>query len=209
MGLLDDFVKAFSGDKQAAYRAIPQAAQFAAYVDPGAQVLLKQALMPWFQEICVKAPRNWYHPSVQRVCDRKLRDGTCAAKAVGMCSICHRDVCMSHAWVGLDATIVCKTCLDEARKHIVPIENQAPSWEEAARQAPKVERPASLSEHYKTLGVDEDVTDDELETSYKALLKRWHPDRVKTSDKKAQYERKFKQVRAAYDAIRAVRKAAA
>jgi hypothetical protein len=209
MGLLDDFLKAVSGDKQAAYRAIPQAAQFAAYVDPGAQVLLKQALLPWFQEVCARAPRAWYHPSVSRHCDKTNRGAQCTAKAVGMCSVCHADVCMTHAWVGLDASIVCRSCIEEARKHVKPIDNQPPPWEEAAKKASKAEGGGKLEDHYKTLGVEEDVTDDELEKSYKALLKRWHPDRVSTEAKKAQYERKFKQIRAAYDAVCTARKAAA
>ncbi|AOG60746.1 hypothetical protein SHELI_v1c07970 [Spiroplasma helicoides] len=59
-----------------------------------------------------------------------------------------------------------------------------------------------LLEHYKTLGLTEKATDDEIKKKYRMLAKKYHPD--KNSGSKAQEE--MAKINNAYDAIMASRK---
>ena len=59
---------------------------------------------------------------------------------------------------------------------------------------------------YEILGVSKKASDDEIKKSYRKLAMKYHPDRNK-SNKEA--ERKFKEVSAAYEALKDPQKRAA
>ena len=56
-----------------------------------------------------------------------------------------------------------------------------------------------MRDPYEVLGIQRGATDDEIKKAYRAKCKRWHPD-LNPNDPTA--EEHFKEVQAAYDAIR-------
>lgn len=56
----------------------------------------------------------------------------------------------------------------------------------------------TITDPYKTLGVDRKASDDEIKKAYRNLAKKFHPDKNKSSDA----EEKFKEIGAAYDLLK-------
>lgn len=60
----------------------------------------------------------------------------------------------------------------------------------------------TVSDPYKTLGVDRQASDDEIKKAYRNLAKKYHPDKNRSTDA----EEKFKEIGAAYDLLKDVDK---
>ena len=58
---------------------------------------------------------------------------------------------------------------------------------------------ANKRDYYEVLGVDKNVTDDELKRAYRKLAKKYHPDA--NQDNKKEAEEKFKEVSEAYEVL--------
>jgi molecular chaperone DnaJ len=56
-----------------------------------------------------------------------------------------------------------------------------------------------MNNPWKTLGVREGASDDEIKQAYRALAKKYHPDRYANSPMKAQAEKKMQEINEAYD----------
>jgi len=65
----------------------------------------------------------------------------------------------------------------------------------------------SANNAYKILEIEKSATDDELKKAYRAMAKKYHPDRVNTENEaiKKGAEEKFKQVQKAYEEIQSER----
>jgi DnaJ like chaperone protein len=61
----------------------------------------------------------------------------------------------------------------------------------------------SADTSYKILEIEKTATDDEVKKAYRAMAKKYHPDRVNTQDEaiKKGAEEKFKEVQKAYETI--------
>ncbi len=61
-----------------------------------------------------------------------------------------------------------------------------------------------LSEHYKTLGLTQSATPDEVKKAYRDLARKYHPDMASgmSEEFKKMAEEKFKSIQAAYEALR-------
>ena len=61
-----------------------------------------------------------------------------------------------------------------------------------------------MKNSYEILGIDRNVTDEEVKKAYKRLAKKYHPDNFATAseDKKKQAEEKMKKINTAYDSIK-------
>ena len=62
-----------------------------------------------------------------------------------------------------------------------------------------------MNDPYKTLGVSPDASDDEIKKAYRALARKYHPDKYRDSDLADLASEKMKEVNAAYEEIKQLR----
>lgn len=62
-----------------------------------------------------------------------------------------------------------------------------------------------MNDPYKVLGVSPDASDDEIKKAYRALARKYHPDKYRDSDLADVASEKMKEVNAAYEEIKAMR----
>ena len=62
-----------------------------------------------------------------------------------------------------------------------------------------------MSDPYKILGVSPDASDDEIKKAYRALARKYHPDKYRDSDLADLASEKMKEVNAAYEEIKQMR----
>ena len=65
-----------------------------------------------------------------------------------------------------------------------------------------------MKDPYKVLGVQPSATDEEIKDAYRALVKKYHPDKFADSDLAELANEKMKEVNAAYDEIQKMRSGA-
>ena len=63
-----------------------------------------------------------------------------------------------------------------------------------------------MTDPYKVLGVSPDASDDEIKKAYRALARKYHPDKYRDSDLADLASDKMKEVNAAYEEIQNLRK---
>ena len=63
-----------------------------------------------------------------------------------------------------------------------------------------------MTDPYKFLGVSADASDDEIKKAYRALARKYHPDKYRDSDLADLASEKMKEVNAAYEEIQNLRK---
>lgn len=63
-----------------------------------------------------------------------------------------------------------------------------------------------MTDPYKVLGVAPDASDDEIKKAYRALARKYHPDKYRDSDLADLASEKMKEVNAAYEEIQNMRK---
>ncbi len=62
-----------------------------------------------------------------------------------------------------------------------------------------------MNDPYKVLGVSPDATDDEIKKAYRALARKYHPDKYRDSDLADLASEKMKEINAAYEEIKTLR----
>ena len=62
-----------------------------------------------------------------------------------------------------------------------------------------------MNDPYKILGVSPAATDDEIKAAYRALARKYHPDKYRDSDLAEMAGEKMKEINAAYDEVQKIR----
>lgn len=189
-------------------------------------------LHPWVQRLLLNATRRWIprvtadFPCQVPIYRSREPIGPCVKKAVAICDVCGRSTCLDHCRVDQFGDAICYICIMEAMQRReasgepTPPRAHPPPWERAegtdepqhggngAGHHPAPDE-AAMRAAYRMLNVRRDASDQELRAALKAKLGRWHPDRFKTTAKKAEAERRFKEIQAAHQVIEEHRKRAA
>ncbi len=189
-------------------RALGMIAEQAEPSDPLARDLLR-----WVGRIEQEAVERWRHVLMSGIrCvvpDRK--NGAllpCGDGAIAACAACYEPTCLRHAMVASNGDVVCLRCVNECVgvvRERVKAGGARPEQQNHARanHPGAGEDPVALRKaHLKTLGLKDPADWEEIEAEYKALLKKWHPDRAAPGKREAA-EAKFKKVRVAYDWLQA------
>lgn len=128
----------------------------------------------------------------------------CDESAIAACAACRQPTCLRHSMVAINADIVCLRCVNEVvsvvRERLRQGSGQAGHGSNGAQRQPDPgeEFERLRKAHLRTLGLKDPTDWSEIETSYKDLLVKNHPDRAPPAKRK-QAEEKFKKVRVAYD----------
>lgn len=187
-------------------------AKFTGYASVASDILL-----PWMQQFMVRATP---------IVEREARSGAkceipaivppgvrqpCGNGALIRCAVCRRASCLGHVFVNVAAEAVCFECVGVAAR----ARGQTFRHDQQQQQAPPPQQKPSprreeIEAALKTLGLEKTASWEEVETAYKSLLRKHHPDRKRTEDGKAKATERFKRVRTAYDALKSMheRKAA-
>ena len=146
-----------------------------AYSDDRSRALLTHILGPWTLGVARLAVEKWVLPTnVPPSCAFDGDGHICGSFAVGGCHICGRPICMSHALIAGDATLVCWTCLRTAAKYVKP-------WKPAIAEAPQLD----LDWAYEILGVTSTTPLSDVRKAFKQRIAQFHPDVQKGGESKA------------------------
>ena len=63
-----------------------------------------------------------------------------------------------------------------------------------------------MTDPYKVLGISQDASDEEIKKAYRALARKYHPDKYRDSDLADLASEKMKEINAAYEEIQNIRK---
>lgn len=191
---------------------------------PDAPKQVWSALAPWVQALATNASTRWLPVLVLNIpCECLQRDPEtgigrrCTLPSIAACGVCRRPTCLNHSLVNVAGDAICYACAVDA---IRASQGAAPAGAPPGpppRGAPPVEPPPSdprsdprpadeipidvrFARARKVLRVKQRATWAEIEVSYKALLRKHHPDR--NPQDRAGAEARFKAVRAAYDLLK-------
>lgn len=143
----------------------------------------------------------------------------CTSGAIGACVVCGNGVCFQHAMVApMSGDMICFGCVARAGG-MFQQDPPAPPWKEQASGGPHctcaspeqldstcpLHGRASDSDvdlvrrrYLRVLGLDADAEWEDVREAYKALAKKWHPDRHR-GQKRKQAERKFTRITSAFN----------
>ena len=94
--------------------------------------------------------------------------------------------------------------MDEPRPHGVATRARDPTPSFAPKK-PERDRSIHMKDPYQILGVEPTATDEELKTAYRALARKYHPDKYQDSELAEMASEKMKEINAAYDEIQKIR----
>lgn len=196
----------FLGQVASAFGAAPDSAHKRIWeeVAPWIKTLMVQAAPKWLPRLTIGVPCEVAPP--QRQCPRS---------AIAACDVCQKPCCLEHSRIDKHGDAICYACIATSiqrakAEHMVngtqPRQHQW--WPPPGAQPPSPPpgpTKEELAAAWKTLKLKQGSKWEEVEASYKDLLRKHHPDRQRTPDAKAKAEAKFKAVRAAYDLLKRVR----
>jgi hypothetical protein len=131
-------------------------------------------------------------------CSVRREKKPCGRAGVSKCALCEQVVCLRHAAVGFDATVVCESCLDDYSEVVKGKVKDREAEPEPPRAEPDGE--AAKAAALRKLGLTADSSWEEVRAEYKALAKKYHPDRHQSASaaEKKKFEAKMREINAAY-----------
>ena len=181
----------FVGEMASAFGAAPGSAH----------VRIWNELKPWLANLSTHAAAKWL-PRLGSGIECELPGVRCAGTAIAACDVCKRACCLNHARIDQYGDAICYACVAGAIRQAGGDPNGAGGPPPAHKRGPTHEQ---IKDAHKVLRVKLGSDQGVIDESYKALLRKFHPDRQSTPEKKAAAEEKFKAVRAAYDLLKSTR----
>jgi len=175
---------------------------------------LWQTVNPWVTRFLASAATKWLPILANEApCQIASPDGQggwipCPHPAVSFCDCCGKPTCLHHGRVDANAGVICFPCVATACAvaratraanggHVPP--PREPGSKKEAPPPPKKKMPRAAA--LKALGLPASASDEEIKLAYKAMVKKWHPDKHATADK-ATAQARFLEVQAAWDALK-------
>lgn len=198
MGILDDIAGAFSQG----------AAGFGAqgFGGAGYEAVWSQ-LKPWFAKISTNGVLKWLPRAATRMpCqvpeyDQGVPVGSCDHVALENCLLCHRPVCLNHAFVDSQGEAICYLCAVTLKQGHAPGQSppQDPFRGQAAPPPPDAREEARQKAWWArgVLGVQEGVPWEVVKKQHRTLSAQHHPD-------KGGDENRFKDVQKAFDMLKLI-----
>lgn len=167
-----------------------------------------QMVNPWVTRLLANAATKWIPIlSHNAPCQIATPDGNggwvpCQHPAIAFCDCCGKPTCLQHARVDSNAGAICFPCVATARalKQSERASYQPPPSGQEAKKPEK--QPLPRDEALKRLGLTAASSPQEIKATYKALVRKWHPDKHADADKAAA-ERRFREVQEAWEALKA------
>lgn len=195
-GLADIFKSVLGGNGAGAADAMNGAAFVAeavdAFSDARKQSLLANVIMPWALNVARFAAQKWNVDGVSCTFEQ------CQSVPVCRCFVCSSNVCLNHAFVGADATVICWPCIKNSTSNVGGAHNAQPP------PKPKP-TPEQVAQAYALLGASPNFSDDELKKLFKRALFESHPDRASNDDDAKILSEKFKMVQKAIEYLKSDR----
>lgn len=142
------------------------AAAVEAYASEDSRALLTHILAPWAMGVARLAFKRWKLPTqVTPACAFEEAGHTCGSFAVGGCHVCGRPICLGHAFIAGDATLVCWPCMRLAAKHAI-------KWVPPSMGVADDD----LVWAFELLGVEPDASEQDIRVAYRKRIKQFHPD---------------------------------
>lgn len=151
----------------------------------GAPGRLVRELQPILSRLAMQATSKWQmHLLTESPCYG------CNRPSLGPCVKCSEPTCLHHAWMSVDADLLCHACAGgkAARKKSKP---------PPAAPDPEAARVAALRE----LGLGPDASWHEVQVRFREIVAKNHPDRFPPARREKAQER-FKRITAAYEVLK-------
>lgn len=152
-------------------------------------------LTDWVGQLQGHALKKWAPVVMSGVrCSVRRDRQPCGRVGIAKCVLCGQVVCLRHAAVGHDATVICEPCLDDYADVVKQKAGDRP--QPAAPEDPATAKKNAL----KTLGLNDIATFADVKAAYKAAVLKHHPDRHQkaTAAVRKKHEALFREADAAY-----------
>jgi len=170
-------------------------------------------LTPWVVKLTSSATAKWLPLLTQaKPCEAgPVHNGIhvpCTNHAIALCVACKRPTCIHHGCSDQHGDVVCYLCVAEQirMKQGIPPGAGAQSGQAGSggkTGVPPDQSAARVAEAWKILKLRPNTAWPKIEERYKALMKQHHPDRFREPHAKLVNEQRFKDVRRAYDDLKA------
>lgn len=156
---------------------------------------LVRSLIGWVGNVSKHIMERWRPVVASRIrCGMQPRvNGVpvrCGEAAIGACVFCGDPVCLHHTLIDEQANLLCHKCLFLAAKalNITPRQPGEPPKPPPSREDMREEK--TLRKKYlRTLGLEDPITEEELNETFRELMKENHPDRAPESKREAARKR--------------------
>jgi len=203
--------------------------------EDGVHLRVWNELKPWVSNLVPAATRKWIPRATGGdMCEMLIMRrghpvGECGHLGMAVCEICHRPVCLEHAFIDQNADAICYGCATDALQ-AVPVfqrerarqkqqgeakprsqqerqQERDQAHQQQREQAPPGKRPPNALEVLSALdrlGLKPGASWEEVRAAHRKLSARLHPDRGKTVKEKAKLNTKFVEVQKALDLLKQV-----